>query len=94
MLKTEHGGTYEVQAEYDPLSASKSFWDMVGTKSKTFASVLNDEVFPVYGDNRLQHTPSLLKLDSLSTIVIGIRTGIASGDKGSWKRTLAPRCAC
>jgi hypothetical protein len=47
VLKTKNEGTYEVQAEYNPLSASKSFWDMVGAKLKTFASVLNNEAFGI-----------------------------------------------
>ena len=45
MLKTENGGAYEVQAKYDSLSASKSFWDNVGAKLKTLASTMNDEAF-------------------------------------------------
>jgi hypothetical protein len=45
MLKTENGGAYEVQAKYDPLSASNSFWDIVGANLKTLASILNDEAF-------------------------------------------------
>ena len=48
---------------------------------------------PVYGDDILEYTSGFLELDSLSSIVIEIGTGMVLGDKASWKRTSAPRCA-
>jgi hypothetical protein len=45
VLKTENGGTYQVQTEYDPIGVSQSFWDIVQKQLKTVALGLSDEAF-------------------------------------------------